>query len=621
MRAVLLRRRFVEIKPLSVYNLVKQNCRSAKPECRQNSPIVFSGRPNDVRPGVSLFRVPPKPMIRTGILAFLQLSIASAALAQVRTPLNGPAESFILSPGSTFSASGGSTDARTGLAKPSRIAADILEAQQIIKDHHIDGKRLRSADTTKYAITGMLDSLDPHSSFYDAAEWKELMDEQRSGYTGIGATIASFERGGAVDTFILSTFPGSPAAKLQLRYGDRIVAVNGERMTGRSSDIVRDKIRGASGSTVRITVERASDLRQVTLEIKRDRVEQPSIPDAYILRQGIGYVDLSEGFNYTTADEFDTAITNLKRQGMTSLILDLRGNGGGIVDQAVKVASRFLPAGMTVVTQRGRTRIDNRVWRSSNSNPETMPLVVLVNEDTASASEIVAGAFQDADRALIVGEKTFGKGLVQSVLELPGRTGLTLTTARYLTPSGRSIQRDYSRGDRYDYYNHRSQAGAAAAFYEARTVTDRRVFGGDGIQPDEAVKLPRLASDEAKLIDPLFFFTRDLLNGRIAGLSVDPTAKVPGRRIMPGEMAVTSSLMLRFAEYLREHAPEIAAIAPEHNSFVRLRMRYGFVTAFHGTTSAAQVLVEDDRQVARAVQALPRAAQLAALADKVRVHK
>ncbi len=145
----------------------------------------------------------------------------------------------------------------------------------------------------------------------------------------------------------------------------------------------------------------------MTLEIKRDRVEQPSIPDHYILRPGIGYIDLSEGFNYTTADEFDAAFGDLKRRGMTSLILDLRGNGGGIVDQAVKVASRFLPAGMVVVTQRGRTRIDNRVWRSSNPNPETMPLVVLVNEDTASASEIVAGAFQDADRAMIVGEKTF----------------------------------------------------------------------------------------------------------------------------------------------------------------------------------------------------------------------
>ena len=139
---------------------------------------------------------------------------------------------------------------------------------------------------------------------------------------------------------------------------------------------------------------------------------------------------------------------------MRSLILDLRGNGGGIVDQAVKVAAKFLPAGTEILTQRGRAKIDNRVWRSANASAETVPLVVLVNENTASASEIVAGAFQDNDRALIVGEKTFGKGLVQSVIDLPGHTGMTLTAAGYLTPSGRSIQRDYSKMDLYDYFNH-----------------------------------------------------------------------------------------------------------------------------------------------------------------------
>ncbi len=188
-------------------------------------------------------------MIRTGILAFLQLSLGLTALGQVRTPLN-PAESFILTQGSTFSASGGANDAGTGPGKPSRIAADILEAQQIINRNHIDGRKLTAADTAKDAITGMLDSLDPHSSFFDAAEWKDLMDEQRSGYTGIGATIANFERGGVLDTFVLSTFPGSPASRLQLRYGDRIVAVNGERMTGSSSDVVRDKIRGGIGQLI-----------------------------------------------------------------------------------------------------------------------------------------------------------------------------------------------------------------------------------------------------------------------------------------------------------------------------------------------------------------------------------
>ncbi|MEO6050206.1 MAG: S41 family peptidase [Pyrinomonadaceae bacterium] len=194
-------------------------------------------------------------------------------------------------------------------------------------------------------------------------------------------------------------------------------------MTGKDSNVVRDKIRGGSGTIFRLTVERSATNRIETIEISRNRVPQPSIPDAYILRHGTGYIDLSEGFNYTTSDEFDAALQQLKRGGMRSLVLDLRGNGGGIVDQAIKVAEKFLPAGTLTLTQRGRTRIDNRVWKSTNTNPDQMPLVVLVNGQTASASEIVAGAFQNDDRAMIVGEKTFGKGLVQSVIDLPGSTG------------------------------------------------------------------------------------------------------------------------------------------------------------------------------------------------------
>jgi carboxyl-terminal processing protease len=541
-------------------------------------------------------------MIKTLTCALLQVSLAAAVASQVRSPLD-PSSEFILKPGSTFSASGSSEQT----PRTSPIASEVLELQRLVRQNHVNGPRS--------AITGMLDALDPHSSFYDASEWKDLMDEQRSGYTGIGATIANFERNGVIDTYVLSTFPGSPAARLQLRYGDRIVAVNGERMTGRTSEVVRDKIRGPSGSTFRLTIERASDLRHVTVEARRDRVEQPSIRDAYVLRPGIGYVDLSEGFNYTTAEEFDTALDSLKRQGIRSLVLDLRGNGGGIVDQAVKVASRFLRAGMTVVTQRGRTRIDNRTWRSSNTHPETMSLVVLVNEETASASEIVAGAFQDADRALIVGERTFGKGLVQSVLDLPGRTGLTLTTARYFTPSGRSIQRDYLATDQYDYYSHRTQAAAAGAFYEARTATDRRVFGGDGIQPDEQVKLHRLTTEEAKLLDPLFFFTRDLVNGRIPGLALEPLVRPAAGRLSAGDLMVSDAVLNAFLASRRQLGPHSGSAS---SGFVRGRLRYNLVMAVHGIVTAGQVLIEDDPQVARAVEALPRAAQLAALAEQAR---
>ncbi len=557
----------------------------------------------------------------------LLMSIACGQLAaQLKTPLNPPAEPFSLKRGSTFSASGGSPNASgettKNFSKISRIAVDISEAENIIRQYHIDAPRIAASEMTKTALIGALHTLDPHSNFFDQAEWKDLLDEERSGYSGIGATIANFYKGGVIDTFVLSTFPGSPAFRAPLRFGDKIVAINGEKMTGKASDVVRDKIRGTNGSLLRMTVERAESNRLETVEMRRGRVAQPSIPDAYMLRPGIGYIELSEGFNYTTNEEFDVAMQGLKHAGMRSLVLDLRGNGGGIVDQAVKVAEKFLPAGTLILTQRGRTRIDNRVWRSANNAAETMPLVVLVDQDTASASEIVAGAFQDDDRAMIIGEKTFGKGLVQSVIDLPSGTGLTLTSARYLTPSGRSIQRDYSKINLYDYYNHTGETAAAAgAYFEARTITDRKVFGGDGILPDENIKSEELTAAQAALLDPLFFFAREVVSGRIAGQeSYRSMAGSSGKRVTPSDLPFNETLSRSFEAYLKaDPSWKInGRIVRSEAAFIKLRLRYNIVMASYGAISADQVLIEDDPQVAKAVETLPRSAQLAQNAARLR---
>ncbi|MGB5015106.1 MAG: S41 family peptidase, partial [Pyrinomonadaceae bacterium] len=380
--------------------------------------------------------------IRSIVCVLVLCSFASSVGAQARLPFDKPAEPFILKNGSSFSASGGNGGFDvSGSSKPTRIAAEILEAQDIIRRNHISGRKITLNDLTKSTMEGALSTLDPHSTYFDPAEWKEMLDEEQSSYSGIGASIANYEISGDANTYIVAAFPGSAAAKAELRYGDRIVAVNGERVVGSESAVVRDKLRGPDGTMVKVTLLRAATNREETVSLRRGPVPQPSIPDAYIIRPGIGYIALTDGFNYTTNDEFNSAMLRLKRQGMRSLVLDLRGNPGGIVDQAVKVVEKFLPVRSVIVTQKGRSRLDNRVWRSTNPTPETMPLVVLVDENSASASEIVAGAMQDQDRALIVGERTFGKGLVQSVLDLPAGSGLTLTTARYLTPAGRSIQR------------------------------------------------------------------------------------------------------------------------------------------------------------------------------------
>lgn len=553
--------------------------------------------------------------------AVLFLAAVTPAISQTIIPLDR-SEPFSISTGSTFSASGGSPGMRTLGGKGAQIAADFREAQELILRHHVRGAKLSSGTLTKIALDKMLRTLDPHSNYYDVLEWKEMLDEQRSGYTGIGATIASFEIDCEADVFVLATVAGSAAARAQLRYGDRIVAINGEKIEGLTSEEVRDKIRGPNGSAFRVRVERLASGRTEDITIRRGRVPQPSIPDAYMLRPGIGYVELSEGFNYTTSDELSSALTLLKRSGMTALILDLRGNGGGIVDQAVKVAEKFLPSGTLILTQRGRSRIDNRTWKSANPAAEDFPLVVLVDEQTASASEIVAGALQDDDRALIVGEKTYGKGLVQSVIDLPGKNGLALTTARYLTPSGRSIQRDYSSGDLYDYYQHRSPAAAIGkSFFEARTITDRRVLGGDGIQPDENVPAERMTELQVKLLDPIFAFVRQMAAGKIAGIEpIRPGAFTSGRHISASDHPVTGPIISAFSAFAGtpENGGFTTSELERSAAFIKLRLRYQMVMAAYGTAAAAQVLIEDDPQVAKGVEALPGAARLAKAADIAR---
>lgn len=514
-------------------------------------------------------------------------------------------------PQSTFNAAQTSSD---------EISEDFAEALDIIRKNHVNGKKLDFNEVTKSSVTAMLRTLDPHSNYFDTHEYEELLTDQQSEYYGIGATIVNYERGGELETYVVSTFPESAANRAGLRYGDKIVAVNGEKMADKDSEYVRDKVRGKLGSTVRIQLERADTKRLETVELKRSRVPQPSIPDAYLLRRDVGYVDMTEGFNYTTAEELTVALKELREQGMKTLILDLRNNPGGILEQAVKVAERFLPEGSTVVTQRGRFRIDNRTWKSTNRNAETMPMIVLVDGGSASASEIVAGALQDFDRAFIIGEKTFGKGLVQSIFNLPYNSGLTLTTAKYYTPSGRSIQRDYSKGNLYDYFNHKEDATAQTEQNRpvSYTMIGRKVYGGDGIMPDEVVKEKNLTPQEANLLDPLFFFSRELVHGHVKGFE---NYKVSGQirygeRIQPSDSPVTDALISAFKSFAVKEKLITAEKLETETSFIKTRLRFNLIMAAFGSVSANQVLIEDDLQISKAVEALPRAEQLALSARK-----
>jgi carboxyl-terminal processing protease len=556
--------------------------------------------------------------------------VCSAAFAQnARQPITQlpkkEVEPFKIGRGTSFSASVPRRTENANLAKNTnlvgteQIKRDLAEALEVIGDYYVDGKRIDYNELTKTSMDSMLRTLDPHSNFFDAAEYREMLEEQRSEYTGIGASIANYTSDGTTDTFVTSTFPDSPASRAGLQFGDKIVAVNGIQMRGKSSFYVREQIRGEKGKIVRMTIERAATNKTETLEIRRNVVPQPSIPDAYLLRPGIGYIDFSNGFNYTTEEELSTALEDLREQGMTSLILDLRENPGGILEQAVRVAQKFLPAGNTIVTQRGRFAVDNRTWKSTNRDAENFPLVVLVNKGSASASEIVAGALQDYDRALIVGENTFGKGLVQSVINLPLGAGLTLTTAKYYTPSGRSIQRDYSNGNLYDYFRHK------ASFEErkklaGKTITGRTVYGGNGIEPDEVV--PATTSDEAEmmLLDPMFFFTREVVGGRVRGLESYKLTRAAqyGQRVRPSDFPVSEEIFAAFKKFIAQSKSwRVSAEQLEADKkFIAKRLRFNLATAAFGNVAANQVLIEDDPQVAKAVELLPRAQNLALAARK-----
>jgi carboxyl-terminal processing protease len=518
--------------------------------------------------------------------------------------------------------------------KADEIEKDYNEAISTITSNYSGNIDYEKA--TQAAIQGMLSTLDPHSSYFPFSEFKKLKEDQDSRFYGIGVTIVRHLDG----VYIQSAVDGTPAARLGLRYGDRILEVDGKDAREWSSEQVSKNVRGGKGEAVTIKVDRAGAEQPMNFTIVRDSVPLPTIRNAYLIRSGIGYIGLTGGFQRSSDDELRAAIKKLEEQGMRQLVLDLRGNPGGLLDQAIDVASEFLPTGQIVVSVKGRTEYsDQIVYKSNGADPATMPLVVLINRNTASASEIVAGAIQDHGRGLIVGENSFGKGLVQRIFQLPFNTGLTLTTARYYTPYGRSLQRDYSSGSLYDYYTrhdpteneaqpvaspgHRNLESPLALASPTphpntgpavKTAAGRVFYGGGGITPDIEIREPVNSPQRLRIAEAAFHFTRQLAAGQVAALESYKVDKVQyGKNPRPTDFPITERVIDSFKEFVRGRADfqVTSTQIDEELEFTKLRLRHEIVTAAFSNDAGARVLLESDAQVQRALDSLPDAKRLA----------
>jgi carboxyl-terminal processing protease len=498
-----------------------------------------------------------------------------------------------------------------------RLVDSFVTALSVLKEQYagnLDFDRI-----TKASILSMVHTLDPHSSYFDPREWDKYKSEQNSHYSGIGSIIG--ERRSKV--YIISPFPNTPALKAGLRYGDQIIEINGQATQGWGSQTVASALIGREDTQVALKVSRLGEEKPLEFKLNRAGVALPSIVDYFMINKEIGYITLQRGFNTTTHDEMLAAVSDLKQRGMTALVFDIRGNHGGFVDQAWKVAGIFLRAGQKVVSIAGRPPLyKQRDLLGYNTSPDDYPIVLLIDRNTASSAEIVAGALQDHDRALLIGENSFGKGLVQNIFELSDKSALTLTTGRYRTPNGRLIQRDYNNRSAYDYFLHRGDKVEPRITEEARTDLGRRVYGGGGIAPDiEMATAKRDLELQRFWLEPVFEFVRAIAAGQVRGLASFKIDRVPdhAHHLEPTDYPVGTDALAEFRAFLHNR-PEYKTRESRMNmdaDFIRQQIRFELVTAAYGQETAFQVLASSDAQIRRAIQEIPNARALAEAARQL----
>jgi carboxyl-terminal processing protease len=462
------------------------------------------------------------------------------------------------------------------------------------------------ADKTIYkgAIPGMARTLDPHTSFFDPKDFQLLREDQKGHYYGVGMQVAP--RNGR--TIVIAPFAGSPAYKAGIRPGDAILEVNDKKTDNLTTTEVADLLKGPRGTPVQVVIGREGAEKPITFNIIRDEIPRKSVQDAFWIRPGIMYLDI-ESFNENTSREVEENFSRLGEKNIKGLVLDLRENPGGLLNEGVAVADRFLAKGQTIVSHRGRASADKPYVTRHGNQGHNYPIVVLVNRYSASAAEIVAGALQDHDRALIMGDNTFGKGLVQTVYPMTDNTGLALTTAHFYTPSGRLIQRDYSNTSFYNYY-YRKDIETKNPLDVKMTDSGRTVYGGGGISPDEKFSAPKLNKFQMEVLRKFAFFSF--------------AAKYFGGHDtkLPKNWEPDQNVLNDFHQFLLKQGAQFteAEFAENHDWLKQQLKRELYITAF-SQDDARRVAVEIDPVVLKAIENLPKAHALQETARKQIVQR
>lgn len=486
-----------------------------------------------------------------------------------------------------------------------KIFTSVLET---INRAYVDKRE--SDELLEDAIKGVLSNLDPHTVYLPADAFKHW-NQNFEGYTGIGISFEVLQE----TITLISVIEGSPAAKFNIQPGDKILEIDGESVIGIKREEVSKKLMGPVGQPVTIKIASSRLTRPQEYTLLRRRITLDSVPLALEIRPGVGYIKLAR-FTTKTPRELETALNNLESQGMESLILDLRGNSGGYLNAAIEVADKFIPGGNKILSTRGRLSSSfQEYYSTASATHQLYPLIVLMDHGAASASEIVAGAIQDLDRGLIIGKTSFGKGLVQSQYRFQDGSALLITTARYYTPSGRPIQRNYFNKSKDEYYHdayddeYLTSEDAKKGKPKFKTLSGRLVYGGGGITPDIWIKsqnnvlsqkLRELYFSEQRIF---YAFADDFLNK-------NPALR-KNLRFFINRFFVTEKTYQKFAHFVKKSVPEFARVDfTSDKKDIKFLLKREMAYLIGGSEARFRVNLQRDNQLNESLKYLQKAREL-----------